>query len=111
MGAQLSALSKRLYRRSQFWLRALASVNAVPGMSLAAATGMNRHFLGISVFLLVSVTLLAAAVIFHWLWLIYAVLVAAPIMGAVMATAFMRPKGHPPEHHTSVDRYLNDTDR
>lgn len=72
---------------------------------------MNRHFVGISVFLLVSVVLLASAVFFHWLWMIYAVLVAAPIVGAVMATAFMRAKGHSPEHHEPTDRYLNDVER
>jgi multisubunit Na+/H+ antiporter MnhG subunit len=80
------------------------------GMHVASYPGVNRHFLGISVYLILAVGLVFLAVVMDWLWLAFAVLISAPVIGAVMATAFMRAKGRSPEHHPPVDRYVNDSD-
>jgi hypothetical protein len=77
-------------------------------MRVATRESVNRHFLGISVYLILAVGLVILAVVFDWLWLAFAVLISAPVIGAVMATAFLRAKGRSPEHHPPVDRYLND---
>ena len=72
---------------------------ATSGIRVASSGSVNRHFLGISVYLILSVGLVFLAVVLDWLWLAFAVLISAPVIGAVMATAFMRAKGRSPEHH------------
>ncbi len=71
---------------------------------------VNRHFLGLSIYLILSVGLVFLAVMLDWLWVAFAVLISAPVIGAVWATAFMRAKGHSPEHHPPGDRFVNDSD-
>jgi hypothetical protein len=80
------------------------------GTSVALNVLVNRHFLGLSIYLILSVGLVFLAVMLDWLWMAFAVLISAPVIGAVMATAFLRAKGRSPEHHPPVDRYLNDSD-
>ena len=80
------------------------------GTPVALNSSVNRHFLGISLYLILAVGLVFLVVMLEWLWLAFAVLISAPVLGAVWATAFLRAKGRSPEHHPPVDRYVNDSD-
>jgi hypothetical protein len=80
------------------------------GIWIASKPFMNRHLVGLAVFLIASVALVIVAVFLGRLWLVCTILVMAPIIGGVLATAFMRARGHEAEHHAPVDRHLHDTE-
>ncbi len=70
---------------------------------------MRRHAKGLAIYLVASLLLVVVAIYLKVLWLAVAVLLSAPVMGAILATAFMRARGHSPEHHPPIDRHLHDT--
>ena len=70
---------------------------------------MHRHYIGIGLALLIMVAVFVIALALGQNLLAYGALVVGLVMLFVMGVAYMRPRGHTPEHHGRVDRIVNDT--
>lgn len=70
---------------------------------------MQRHWRGLVVLFMLLALAFVAAIWADSVAFALGALVSGLVLAFVMATAWMRPDGHSPEHHPPVDRVLDDT--
>ncbi len=70
---------------------------------------MNRHYTGIGLALLIMIVAFVIALALGSKLIAFGALIVGLVMMFVMGVAYMRPRGHTPEHHAEVDRIVNDT--
>lgn len=71
---------------------------------------MSSHYKGIAWALLVLVVAFITALWLGHGFVAYGILMAGFVLFFVMSIAYMRPRGHSPEHHAKVDKVVKDTD-
>jgi hypothetical protein len=70
---------------------------------------MQRHWRGLVALFGLLALAFVAAIWVDSVAMALAALVSGLVLAFVMATAWMRPAGHTPEHHASIDRVFDDT--
>jgi hypothetical protein len=78
-------------------------------MTVAGLRDMQRHWRGLVILFGLLALAFVAAIWADSVAFALGALVSGLVLAFVMATAWMRPAGHTPEHHPPVDRVLDDT--
>jgi len=70
---------------------------------------MALHWKGILAVFVLTVLVFGAAIGTGSMYFSIVALFLGLVLAFIMATAWMRPKGHTKEHHQALDRVVNDT--
>ncbi len=79
------------------------------GMADASPRCMWRHTTGIVALFLIIVGTFGFAIFAGSTMVALMALLGGLVIAFVMAIAWMRPAGYPPEHHPKIDRIFDDT--
>ena len=69
---------------------------------------MTSHYKGLGLALLLLVALFAGTLIAGQNLIAFCILFAGAVLLFIFSVAYMRPSGRSPEHHSKVDRIVND---
>jgi len=81
----------------------------IRGTAIAAFSAMSRHWKGIIGLFALTLIAFATAIVTQSVAAAILVLLLGLCLAFVLATAWMRPRGEPPERHAAHDRIVNDT--
>jgi len=70
---------------------------------------MARHWKGIFALFILTLSVFGAAIATGSMYFSIVALLLGFVLAFILGTAWMRPKGSPKEHHSPIDRVVNDT--